>query len=50
VDDLMFTENELMKTARELCREIVIEKESQAARRASNSIASRTSLAATSNQ
>ncbi len=50
MDDLMFAENELMETASQLGREIVVEKESQAARRVSNSTASRTSASDTSNQ
>src|SRR5205814_1762440 len=50
MDDLMFAKNELMETARQFGREIVIEKESQAARRVSNSTASRTSPSDTSNQ
>src|SRR5213079_1270809 len=50
MDDLMFAKNELMKTASQLGREIVVEKESQAARLVSNSTASRTSASDTSNQ
>jgi len=50
VDNLVFTDHKLMETTGQLWREIIVEEESQAARRISNSTASRTSLSETSNQ
>jgi hypothetical protein len=44
VDDLVFADDKLVETTSQFWREIIVEEESQAARRVSNSIASRTSF------
>ena len=50
VDHFVFTDDKLVETTSQLWREIIVEEESQAARRVSYSIASRTSRSETSNQ
>jgi len=50
MDNFMFTDHKLVETTGQLWREIIVEEESQAARRVSNSTASRTSPSETSNQ